>query len=57
MRGGVLVWLAVAAADVTAGHAKSQVHPGAAHLQAVLAAIGAGRDFVNLVEMAANFHR
>src|SRR6266851_8184027 len=57
MRGGVLVRRAVAAADMTTLHAEPKVHPRAAHAQAVLAAVGAGRDLVDLVEMRANVHR
>jgi hypothetical protein len=56
MRGRVLVGGAVAAADVTAGHAEPEVNPRAAHPQAVLASVGARFDLVNLVEMAANFN-
>jgi hypothetical protein len=57
MGGGMLVRRAVAAADVTAGHAESEVHPRAAHPKAVLAAVAAGCDLVDLVEMLANVHR
>ena len=47
----VLVLGRVAAADVSAGHAETQVEPGVADLQAVFTAIGAGRYFFDLVEM------
>src|SRR5258706_1802028 len=57
MGGGMLVRRAVAAADVTAAHAEPEVHPRTAHSQAVLAAVAAGCDLVDLVEMLANFHR
>jgi hypothetical protein len=56
VRGRVLVWGAVAAADVTAGHAEPEVDPRAAHPQAVFASVGARFDFVNLIEMAADFN-
>jgi hypothetical protein len=56
MGGGVLVGGAVAASDVTANHAEAEVHPRAAHPQAVLATVGACFDFMDLVEVAANFH-
>jgi hypothetical protein len=42
---------------VTTRHAEPEMDPRAAHAQAVLASVGAGRDFVDLVEMAADFHR
>src|SRR6266851_1885762 len=57
MRGGVFVRGAVAAADMTTLHAEPKVHPRAAHAQAVLASVGAGRDLTDLVEMRANVHR
>jgi hypothetical protein len=56
MRGRVLVRGAVAAADVTTLHAEPEVHPRAAHPQAVLASVGTGRDLADLVEMCANVH-
>src|SRR5207248_6979592 len=40
----VVIRRRVAAADVTAGHAKSQMHPFAARLQALLASRAAGLD-------------
>src|SRR5713226_8236443 len=57
VRGRVLVGGAVAATHVTAGHAEPKVHPRAAHAQAVLAPIGAGGDFADLVKVTADFHR
>src|SRR6188768_1674259 len=39
----VAVWRIVAAADMAAEHAQSQMHPAAAYLQAVLTPIGAWR--------------
>lgn len=56
MGGGVLVRRAVAAADMTAGHAEAKMHPRSAHTKAVLAAVVAGRDLVDLVEMCADVH-
>jgi hypothetical protein len=55
--GRVLMRRAVAAADVTTTHAESKVHPRAAHAQAVLAPVGAGGDFADLVKVTADFHR
>ena len=42
--GGVFVGGAVAAADVAAGEAEAQIDPGFAAVQALLAALGLGRD-------------
>ena len=54
---GVLVFRAVTAADVAAGEAQAQVNPVIAHLQALLAALAAGVDIVNFLEMGAGcFH-
>lgn len=50
---GVLVSRIVTAAHVAALHAQPQVHPGITCLQAVLAAVRAGPDSVNVVEMGA----
>ncbi len=36
-------------------HAQSQVHPGVADSQAIFTAIGARRDFADLIEMIALF--
>ena len=46
--GGVLVFGGVAAADVAALHAQAEMHPGVAHLQALFAALGLRRHFVNV---------
>ena len=53
MFGRVLVAGVIAAADVPACQAHAQVHPLGAHLQAFLAAGGAGRDVADGVEMRA----
>jgi len=45
--GGVFVGGAVAAADVAAGEAEAQIDPGFAAVQALLAALGLGRDGLN----------
>jgi hypothetical protein len=47
MFGGVLVLGRIAAADVTADEALSQVDPRIAHLQALLAAFAAGLNLAN----------
>src|ERR1700694_4207354 len=57
MGGGVSVRRAVTAAHMAAGHAQPQVHPTSPDLEAVLAAVGAGGDGADLVEMLANRHR
>lgn len=49
--GGVLVRRAVTAADVAAGFAQPQVHPGVARLEAIFAPLRAGSDRANLVEV------
>jgi hypothetical protein len=54
MLGGVLVLGAVAASDVSAGLAHSQVHPGVAHLQAFLTTIAARYDIVNVIKVSAS---
>ena len=43
---------------MSAGHAEPQVNPSVANLQAVFTAVGARRDFANLIEMCAvhNFY-
>ena len=51
--GGVLVLRVVAAANIAAAHALAQVYPGVAGLQAVFAAVSAGLNFVDLVEVRA----
>src|SRR5258708_2148205 len=51
--GGVLVLRLVAAADVAAGAAQAQVHPGVAHLQAFLAAVRVRLVGPDLVEVIA----
>ena len=49
----VLVLRRVTAADVTARHAKTQVHPRVANLQAVFTTLRARSDFANLIQMCA----
>ena len=56
MRGRVLVWGAVAAAHMPAGHAEPQVHPACADPEAILTPVRASRDFVDLIEMFASSH-
>jgi hypothetical protein len=52
--GGVLIFRLIAATDVTATHAESQVNPGVAHFQTFLAAIGSARfNIFDLIEMPA----
>src|SRR5579864_7020893 len=51
--GGVSVLRVVAAADVAAREAEAEMDPGVAHLQALLAAIAAGGNILNLIEMRA----
>jgi hypothetical protein len=46
--GGVLVFGGVAAADVAALHTEAEMHPGVAHFQALFAALGVRRYFVNV---------
>lgn len=57
MFGGVLVLRAVAAADVAADQAKSQMDPRIADLQAILAAVRAGLHFANFVHVLAGGHK
>lgn len=54
MFGGVLILRLVAATDVAAGAAQSQMHPIVSHRQTFLAPRGAGGDLVNLIEMRAS---
>ena len=56
MLGGVLVFGRVAAADVAALHAQSEMYPGVAHLQALFAALGVRRYFVNVTSVRAIAH-
>jgi hypothetical protein len=51
----VLVRRGITTTDVTAGQAKTQVHPLATDPQAVFAAFRAGRDLVYLIEMRTGF--
>jgi hypothetical protein len=51
--GGVLVLGIITATYVTADQAQAQMNPGIPDLQAVLAALGAGRDVLNLSRMGA----
>src|SRR5258706_12649265 len=53
----VLVLRVVAAADMAAGAAQAQVHPGVTHLQAFLAAVGAGPVGFDCAKMAATHPR
>src|SRR5215213_47821 len=57
VRGGVLVRRIVAAADMTAGAADSQMQPLASAFQALLAAERARRDRLNAGDMAAALFR
>ena len=52
MPGGVLILRIVTATDMSTGETEAQVHPGITDFQAVLAPIGAWRDFTYLVEVA-----
>jgi hypothetical protein len=54
--GRVLVFGRVAATDVPAFHAQSEVYPSVAHLQALLAAFGVRRYFVNVAQVRASAH-
>jgi hypothetical protein len=54
--GGVLVFGGVAASDVAALHAQTKMHPGVAHFQALFAALGVWRNFVNVAQMRASAH-
>jgi hypothetical protein len=49
--GRVLIRRAVATANVAAGFAQSQVHPGVARLQAIFTPLRAGRDRPYLIEV------
>ena len=53
VRGGMAVRRLVAATDVTALHAKPEVHPATAHAQTVLATLARRRDFGDQVQMCA----
>jgi hypothetical protein len=53
---GVLILRGVAAADVPAGQAKTQMNPAIAGFQAFFATLGARRDFVDLLQMSASCH-
>ena len=55
--GRVLVLARVAAADVAALQTDAEMHPAIAGLQAIFAAVRAGGDVVNRVEMRAGCHR
>ena len=56
--GRVLVFGRVAAADVSAAQAQSEMNPGVADLEAVFASLRTGYDVMDLVEMGARFcHR
>jgi len=54
--GCVFILRGVAAADVSAGEAKTQMNPAIAGFQALLATLGSRCDFVDLVQMGAGFH-
>ena len=49
MGGGVLVFGAVAASNMTAGFAESEVDPAIPHFQAFLTAVCRGFDLFNLI--------
>ncbi len=51
--GGVPVLRLVTAPDVAADQADTQVHPRIAHLEALLAALGAGCNLLDLLQMCA----
>jgi hypothetical protein len=53
--GGVLVLGGVTAAYVSTGETEAQMHPCITSLQTVLAAIGAWRDLLYLIEMRTAF--
>jgi hypothetical protein len=53
MFGGVLVFGAIAAADVATGEAEAEMDPGVAGLQAVFAALGAGFDGADFIDVFA----
>jgi hypothetical protein len=48
---GVFIFGGIAAADMAAGLAEPQVHPGVTHLETLLAAAGVGRYVVYLVKV------
>src|SRR5215469_394916 len=56
MLGGVLVLRRIAAADVPADAAQSQMHPAIAHLQALLATASVRLYIANLLDMRAGTH-
>jgi hypothetical protein len=49
--GGVFIFGRVTATDVTADETFPQVNPGIAHLEALLAALAAGRDLADLFDV------
>jgi len=53
MLGGVFVLRGVAAANVTATQAQTQMHPTVAHFEAFFASLGLGFNFLNLIEVGA----
>src|SRR5580658_5693231 len=53
MFGGMLATRLVAAANMAAGAADAQVKPFPAQLETFLAALGAGRDFLDRIQMRA----
>jgi hypothetical protein len=56
--GRVLVFGRVAAADMSAAQAQSEMNPGVADLEAIFASLRAGCDVMDLIEMGALFrHR
>lgn len=55
MTRGVLVRRRVAATDVTAGHAQTQMLPLVADAQAILTTAGARRNVLDLIKMGAVF--
>jgi hypothetical protein len=56
MLGRVLVLRRIAAADVSTGHAQSQVDPIVAHLEALFATLGMRLHISNLAGVFAVFH-
>jgi len=54
MFGSVLIFRRIAAANMPADKALTQVYPCVANFQAILAAIGTRRNFSNLVEVRTN---
>ena len=56
MFGSMLIFGGVAAADVAADETDAQMNPAIAHLQALLAAIGAGRNSLIDLFYVATFH-